>query len=132
MIKYIKYKLSKNQHTSEVYLIHHNYNICLKIFILYLFLFCIGCISQMEISDRFIWHFNPFPNNKFTLFQTERVCIQQFQNLMKMADSSPKRLKKLSGKRRNCSLRAISPFLKVFQKDPYCKHIKTRACLGKG
>ena len=30
------------------------------------------------------------------------------------------------------SKRAISPFPMVFTKDLYCKHIKTRACLGKG
>ena len=36
------------------------------------------------------------------------------------------------GKRRNCSLRAISPFPAVFSKDLYCRHVKTRACLGKG
>ena len=34
-------------------------------------------------------------------------------------------------KRRNCSLRAISPFPTVFSKDLYCRHVKTRACLGK-
>ena len=37
-----------------------------------------------------------------------------------------------TGKRRNCSLRAISPFSAVFSKDMYCRHVKTRACLGKG
>ena len=36
------------------------------------------------------------------------------------------------GKRRNCSLGAISPFLTVFSKDLYCRHLKPRACLGKG
>ena len=35
------------------------------------------------------------------------------------------------GKRRNCSLRAISPFSTVFSKDLYCRYVKTRACLGK-
>ena len=39
--------------------------------------------------------------------------------------------RKHSGKRRNCSLRAISSFPTVFSKDSYCRHIKTRACLGK-
>ena len=34
-------------------------------------------------------------------------------------------------KRRNCSLRAISPFPAVFSKGLYCRHVKTRACLGK-
>ena len=27
---------------------------------------------------------------------------------------------------------AISPFPTVFSKDLYCRHVKTRACLGKG
>ena len=40
--------------------------------------------------------------------------------------------RKHSGKRRNCSLRAISPVPTVFSKDLYCRHIITRACLGKG
>ena len=36
------------------------------------------------------------------------------------------------GKRRNCSLRAISPFPTVFSKDLNCRNVKTRACLRKG
>ena len=37
------------------------------------------------------------------------------------------------GKRRNCSLGAISSFLTVFFffKDLYCRHVKTRDCSGK-
>ena len=38
----------------------------------------------------------------------------------------------LLGMKRNCSLRAISPFPTMFTKDFYSKHVKTRACLGKG
>ena len=52
-------------------------------------------------------------------------------NLMNMTISSPKG-RKHCGKRRNCSLRAISPFPTVFSKDLYCRLVKTRACLGKG
>ena len=37
---------------------------------------------------------------------------------------------KRCGKRRNCSLRAISPFHTAFSKDLYCRHVKTMACLG--
>ena len=48
-----------------------------------------------------------------------------------MAENSPKRVENTVGKRRNCSLRAISPFPIVFSKDFYCRHVKTRACLGK-
>ena len=35
------------------------------------------------------------------------------------------------GKRRNCLLRAISPFPTMFSKDLYHRPVKTRACLGK-
>ena len=37
-----------------------------------------------------------------------------------------------TGKRRYCSLRAISPFPTAFSKNLYCRHVKTRACSGKG
>ena len=40
--------------------------------------------------------------------------------------------RKHKGKRRNCSLRAISPLPTVFSKDSYCRHVKTRASMGKG
>ena len=40
--------------------------------------------------------------------------------------------RKHSGKRRNRLLQAISPFPTVFSKDLYCRHVKIRACLGKG
>ena len=39
-----------------------------------------------------------------------------------MAESSPKRDGKHCGKRRNCSLRAISPFPTVLSKDLYSRH----------
>ena len=61
------------------------------------------------------------------LFQTERVCRWQFQfqwKWQKVLQTG----RKHCGKRRNCLLRAISPFLTVFSKDLYCKHVKTRAC----
>ena len=53
---------------------------------------------------------------------------------MKMATEKVlKTDRKQYGKRRNCSLRAISPFPTVFSKDLYSKQVKiTRACLGQG
>ena len=36
------------------------------------------------------------------------------------------------GKKRNCSLRAISPFSTWFSKDSYCRHVKNKACFEKG
>ena len=67
----------------------------------------------------------------FRLFQIGRVCRRQFQiswKCQKVFQTS----RKHCGTRRNCSLRAISPFPTVFSKDLYCRHVKTRACLGKG
>ena len=64
------------------------------------------------------------------LFQTERVCRQQFQ--FDENDRKVSKGRKHCGKRRNCSSRAISPFSTVFSKDLYSRHVKTRACLGKG
>ena len=40
--------------------------------------------------------------------------------------------RKHCGKKRNCLLQAISPFYIVFSKALHCRHVKTRACLGKG
>ena len=40
--------------------------------------------------------------------------------------------RKPCGKRRNYSFQAISPFPTEFSKDLYSKHVKSRACLGKG
>ena len=36
------------------------------------------------------------------------------------------------GKDEIAQAQAISPFPTVFSKDVYCRHLKTRACFGKG
>ena len=51
-------------------------------------------------------------------------------NLMKKEEFS-KQVENTVGKGRNCSIHAIPPFPAVFPKDLYCRHVKTRACLGK-
>ena len=51
----------------------------------------------------------------FRLFQTERVCRRQFQICGKW-QKALQTGRKHCGKRRNCSLRAISPFPTVFSK----------------
>ena len=56
----------------------------------------------------------------FRLFQTERVGRRQFQirwNWQKVLQTG----RNHCGKRRNCSLRGISPFPAVFLKDLYCR-----------
>ena len=67
----------------------------------------------------------------FRLFQTGRVCKQQFQIWWKW-EKVLQTGRKHCRKRRNCSLRAISPFSLVFWEDLYSRQVKTRACLGKG
>ena len=67
----------------------------------------------------------------FRFFQIQRVCRQQFQSWWKWHKVLLKS-RKHCGKRRNCLLRAISAFLTVFSKDLYCRHVETRAYLGKG
>ena len=60
----------------------------------------------------------------YRLSQIERVWRRQFYFFYENG-------RKFS-KREPCSLRAISPLPKVFSKDLYCRHVKTRACVGKG
>ena len=66
----------------------------------------------------------------FKLFQTERVCRTTISNLMKMAESSLKRVEN-TGKSKNCLLRAITPFPTVFQLN-CTANIKNRGLFGKG
>ena len=66
----------------------------------------------------------------FRLFQIERVSRRQFQVLLKW-QKVPQRGRKHYGKRRNCALRAISPFPTVISKDLHSRHVKTKVCLGK-
>ena len=66
----------------------------------------------------------------FRLIQTERVCRRESLIQWK-GQRGLQKGRKHCGKRRNCSLRAISPFAIVISKDLYCRHVKTRACLGK-
>ena len=40
--------------------------------------------------------------------------------------------RKHCGKRRNCLLRAISPFLTVFSKNSYFRHVKNKGLFGQG
>ena len=81
-----------------------------------LLMYCFLTLSQMT---------------NFRLFQTERACRRQFWVYCKWRKLLRKG-RKHCGNRRKCLFRAISPFLKVFSKDLHCRHVKTRAFLGKG
>ena len=58
-----------------------------------------------------------FADDNFKFDENGRKSSKQVENIVK---------------RRNCSLRAISPFPTVFSKGLHCRQVKTRACLGKG
>ena len=74
---------------------------------------------------------NPFPNDKF---YTSKLPEFAEDNLKfdENGGKFSKRVENTMEKRRSCSSRAVSPFPTVFSKDLYCRHIKTRACLGLG
>ena len=66
---------------------------------LYISIWCLQCRSMSTLSNK----------TNFRLFQNERVCRWQFQIWWKWQNILQKDRKQY-GKRRNCSLRAISPF----------------------
>ena len=81
----------------------------------------IFCIDVLTLSQR----------TNFRLFPTERVCRQQFQIWWKW-QKVLQMGRKHSGKRRICSLQAISPFPTMFSEDLYWRHVKMRGFFGEG
>ena len=77
--------------------------------------------SPENPAEQFL--FNPFPNDKF--FYSSK--LKKFADDNFKFDQNGEVLKtgrKHCWKRRNCLLQAISPFLTVFSKDFYCRHLK--------
>ena len=72
-----------------------------------------------------------YQTTKFRLFQTERVCRRHFQFWRKW-QRAIQTGRKHYWKRRNCSLRAISPFPTVFAKGLFPRSIKRCHCVGMG
>ena len=72
-----------------------------------------------------------YQTTNFRILQTERVCTRQFhiwgkwQKVIQMG-------RKHCEKRRNCSLRVISPFHTVFSKGLFTRDIKSCHCVGMG
>ena len=84
--------------------------------------------SIFLLSDKRLTHYQ---TTNFRLFQTERICRRQFQigrKWKKVIQTG----RKCCGKRRNCSLRAISPFPTVFSKGLFPKGVKRCHCVGMG
>ena len=113
----------------------------------YIFLFYpfdnFQCGSTLQEKKRKCWYprfslvsangnfcpFNPFPYDKFeTLPILQSLQTTTLWKWQKNLETE----RKHCGERRNCSLRAIYPFPALFSKDLYCRHLKIRACLGKG
>ena len=72
-----------------------------------------------------------YQTTNLRLFQTERVCRRQFQ-IRRKWQQDIQTGRKHCGKRRNCSLRAISPFLTVFSKGLFSMGVKMCHCVGMG
>ena len=64
---------------------------------------------------RFCYQLTHYQTTNFRLFQAERVCRRQFQIWQKW-QKVIQMGRKHCGKRRNCLLRAISPFPSVFKR----------------
>ena len=85
-------------------------------------------ICDIMLSARLLTHCQM---RNFRLFHTERVCRQQFQiwwKWQKVIQTG----RKHCGRRRNCLLRAISPFPTVFSKGLLSRGFKRRHCVGMG
>ena len=72
-----------------------------------------------------------YQTTNFRLFQTERVCRRQFQ-IWRKWQKAIQTDRKHCGKRRNCSLRAISPFPTVFSNGLFPRGVKRCHCVGMG
>ena len=74
-------------------------------------------------------HLTHYQTTNFRLFKSERLCRRQFQ-IWRKCQKVIQIGRKHCGKRRNCSLRAISPFPTVFSKGLLPRGIKRCHCVG--
>ena len=72
-----------------------------------------------------------YQTTNLRLFQTERVCRRQFQ-IRRKWQKVIQMGRKHCGKRKNCSLRAISPFPTVFSKGLFPRGVKRCHCVEMG
>ena len=78
-----------------------------------------------------IYALTHYQTTNFRLFQIEKVCRRQFQ-IRRKWQTVIQMNRKHCWKRRNCSLRAISPFPTVFSKGLFPRGIKRCHCVGMG
>ena len=70
--------------------------------------------------------FNHSTNTKLKEFADDNFKFDEYDRKFS------ERVGNTLGKEKKCWLGTISPFSTVFSKDLYRRHVKTRACLGKG
>ena len=76
-------------------------------------------------------HFvNPFPNDKFKTSKLKEFTDDKYE-LVDNGRKFSKRKENTVGREEIARYEQILLF-QVFSKDLYCRHVKTRACLGKG
>ena len=74
---------------------------------------------------------NPLPDNKFKTSKLKEFADDNFK-FDKNGRKLSKHVENTVGKRRNCSLQAISPFPTVFSKGLFPRGVKRRHCVGLG
>ena len=82
----------------------------------------IECICRRKVQ--------PFPKRQIS----DSPKLKEFADDSFKSDENGRKISKSvenTGKRRNRSLQAISPFPTLFSKDSKWRHVKTWACLGK-
>ena len=89
------------------------------------------CFYEYPFGQCFSLSLTHYQTTNFRLVQTERVCRQRFQIWRKL-QKAIQTGRKHCGKRRNCSLWAISPFPTVFSKGLFPRGVKRCHCVGMG
>ena len=97
------------------------YTCCNILHLTWKIIFCLKCRSLLT----------HYQTTNFRLFQTERVCRRQF-HIWRKWKKVIQTGRKHCGKRRNRSLRAISPFPTVFSKGLFPRGVKRCHCVGMG
>ena len=86
---------------------------------------------RLGLRGKYYHSLTHYQTTNFRLFQTERVCRRQFQ-ISRKWQKVIQMGRKHCGKRRNCSLRAISPVPTVFSKGSFPRGCQKVSLCGNG
>ena len=105
---------------TSIFFFSHNVFCCIENVLSFkLHLFC-----RLQILS------NKLTLSRMTNFKLKKSLQTTLSGLMKMAKKVLQKDRQHC-RERNYSLLAISPLSTVFSKELYCRHVKTRACLGR-